>query len=481
MPNEKIFSVDNIELCEIKIDIEKAIDEVEQSNIPNYSLLSYSKEKKFHSHLWHWNERLLIEENLILKKRISQIEINNKKIKRQSRFFNSPGESKKSKKNKDFHLKIVEVEDDDDEDKYGDPFEKKLIKEQEKIIMSIKDGTRPQNKKSKKFESSKDLNAVFLTKGREKNLLSGFSSDEDKKHNTSPDPSNHNINSSEQEYSSYSESSEALNKEDDDEEEKENVESTFTSELPLPVQDINELMAEAKVLDLSEFKKRVLCLKNFGEGIESRTVRTSGTIYVEHELEPMIKRMIDNKFIEIDKDVESKNLKKIVKISGSKKEETKSVEPKSLKKLRISSFLILLSIVVYSIVDFIFNINANEVMVENFDLINTAYESVNEYVYSHFLIRNMILANNNNYTNYLNYNHYNSFQKMNLDLLIKSNDNIQYIISNISLSFLELSQEQKNILYDNSVPLYYLDTEKSLRKSNITLINAMSLVIIIKS
>lgn len=163
------------------------------------------------------------------------------------------------------------------------------------------------------------------------------------------------------------------------------------------------------------------------------------------------------------------------KFSQNVNNNMKNSNLKSLSHLRISSFVTVSLLVLYNIINFILNANANDKTERNLSLIDASYIAVNQISYSTYFLRNLLLTSNSQYTNYLNNPSKESFIEANIANLSLSQSTLDEIITQISNSGLRLSNEHRELIADSIVPVYFLDEiQGSYYNQNRTLIQAMS-------
>ena len=183
------------------------------------------------------------------------------------------------------------------------------------------------------------------------------------------------------------------------------------------------------------------------------------------------KRLLDENQNQIASDERPKT-HQIIKINEEKK---KDKDPKSLRKLKITSVLILFLIIVYNTVAFIFESRANDTFKENFSMIRFSFEAINEIIWTSYLIRNILFTYTLNYT-YNGEISINEFANTSMTQLQNSISEIQYIVNNISQSSLEISPQHKEILFSNQVPFYYIDQQSNNIIEHMSLINIITQV-----
>ena len=143
--------------------------------------------------------------------------------------------------------------------------------------------------------------------------------------------------------------------------------------------------------------------------------------------------------------------------------------PASLNRLRISSLLTLFIFLTYSIIEFCYNVNANTITQNNFNMIYCSYEAINEITWSSYLIRNLELTNNKNFSNFVNYTDKISFIKYNIDQLNQSYINLMNIASNITNSNLNILPNHSQIINTALVPLYFENSQLATKTNYFTL------------
>jgi len=119
----------------------------------------------------------------------------------------------------------------------------------------------------------------------------------------------------------------------------------------------------------------------------------------------------------------------------------------------------------------------SDTITKNFKMINNSYLVLNEMVWSAYLMKNILLANVNNY-------YYNTtvskpeFVQFNVDLMQLSIKNLGYYINNITQSDLEIVKNHSDLLYSDTIKYYYIDDVGNKRMELDTLVNIISQVII---
>ena len=238
------------------------------------------------------------------------------------------------------------------------------------------------------------------------------------------------------------------------------------------------LLQDIHKYSLKELQSKILTLKDYGKNIKHVLWHSTRVPIESFNLAPEISNCINN----------NRNYDDIVCLSSlsktptrpiqvmKKKEDKKSnEEPKSLKKLRISSIITLFSLILFSIIDFYLNVDALNKVQINIDMINNSYEALNEVAYSQTLIRNILLANEINYSNFIGYTDRDLYQQNNMKLLTGSNTRFQKIISNIELSVLDISTDHRNLLFNKVVNFYDL-SDNTIKTHQLSLLDSMSLV-----
>jgi hypothetical protein len=230
-------------------------------------------------------------------------------------------------------------------------------------------------------------------------------------------------------------------------------------------------------LDLAKLTKRLEALKDYSRNIEFCYFRESA----DRSSYPLTNQIIEvmknvNLLHDTDGDPRrERNVEVTSSFSTTKKNNDANNDktPPSLNKLRISSFLTLLIFLTYSIVDFSFNVNANNITVNNFVMIYYSYEALNEVTWASYLVRNLILTNNNNFKNYAGIKNVSSFITMNYDSLNTSYMNLMNIASNITNSNLDILPQHYKIIKTPVVPLYFENSAQSSKTNFFTLPDAI--------
>ena len=220
-----------------------------------------------------------------------------------------------------------------------------------------------------------------------------------------------------------------------------------------------DIINSSEYLDLQGLGKRIEELKDYSKNIEFIFYRESGEkipfLMTAQILE--VKKNVN--FLHEDSDSKKDKHTEISSSIPSKKnsEIHNDKTPPSLNKLRISSFLTLLIFIIYAIIDFSYNVNANTIIKNNFIMIFYSYMAINEITWSSYIIRNIILSNYLNFSNFAGQN-MTSFNNTNYDQLYSSYTNLMSIANNITSSNLNILTQHYNILKTNVVPLYFVDS-----------------------
>eukprot|EP00340_Litonotus_pictus_P011472 CAMPEP_0170539036 /NCGR_PEP_ID=MMETSP0209-20121228/103671_1 /TAXON_ID=665100 ORGANISM="Litonotus pictus, Strain P1" /NCGR_SAMPLE_ID=MMETSP0209 /ASSEMBLY_ACC=CAM_ASM_000301 /LENGTH=1443 /DNA_ID=CAMNT_0010840857 /DNA_START=1058 /DNA_END=5390 /DNA_ORIENTATION=- len=135
------------------------------------------------------------------------------------------------------------------------------------------------------------------------------------------------------------------------------------------------------------------------------------------------------------------------------KEQTDIKPPASLEKLQISSLIVILILVIYAIVELILNIRTKDSLLTNFEMTYYSYQMINEAVWSTYLLRNLLIIREDPKFTIQDTN----FNK-NITLLEQSIDDQNYYIKNLTKNDLSLEKDHDDIISNEVVPLYKLDS-----------------------
>ena len=129
----------------------------------------------------------------------------------------------------------------------------------------------------------------------------------------------------------------------------------------------------------------------------------------------------------------------------------------SLVKLKIYSFISFIILLAIIIIIFLLTSKANSKTKNSVNLVTYSYDAMNQISFSCYILRNLLLIQEKNYTQYLYSNSYSEFRKLNLDYLSDIQKNLDYIINNITESSLKLKDEHNRIINFPTIYEYFLD------------------------
>ncbi len=157
-----------------------------------------------------------------------------------------------------------------------------------------------------------------------------------------------------------------------------------------------------------------------------------------------------------------------------KRQRDKKKTLQSLIKLKIYSFISFIILLTILIVIFLLTSQANSKTKNSVNLVTYSYDAMNQISFSCYILRNLLLIQEKNYTQYLYSNSYSEFRKLNLDYLSDIQKNLDYIINNITESSLKLKEEHNKIINFPTINEYFLDGNGVIQsKENRTLIQLL--------
>ena len=190
-----------------------------------------------------------------------------------------------------------------------------------------------------------------------------------------------------------------------------------------------------------------------------------------------------NKFFSTKKYNDNDEKKKHIKIIDEKidndphtkkRQRDKKKTLQSLIRLKVFSFIsfiILLSII---ITIFLFSSSANSKTKNSVNLVSYSYDAMNQISFGCYILRNLLLIQEKNYTEYLYSNSYEEFRTLNLDYLTNIQINLDYIINNITESSLKLKDEHNQLINHPTIYEFFLDSNGFIQsKENRTLIQLL--------
>ena len=155
-----------------------------------------------------------------------------------------------------------------------------------------------------------------------------------------------------------------------------------------------------------EFRKVVERLFNFSKGVIFRVIKQEGLVDEVTNHTPQVMEFIRHRNATIlsSDDITFIQNKKDTYLgqSRSSSANNKSKTPLSLQKLSLSTIVVIFIFIGYSIFEQLLNSNALNSNKNNFSLANISFKAVQDFQICAFLLRNLILLNNPNYTNYQN-------------------------------------------------------------------------------
>jgi len=213
-----------------------------------------------------------------------------------------------------------------------------------------------------------------------------------------------------------------------------------------------------------ELYKDILKLKNYSDNVTLYLGTIDNPIFgkvqqiITHINEHNINMEFDENY---DPDALERPLTDREKNNNLNNEEKKKTTPQSLQNLKYASLTVLILLIVYTIIEFTFNSNTNESIKNTFSMIYFSYSSINEIVWSSYLLKSVILANvfdiyyNKTMTK-------TQFVDENLNQLLVSINTLKYTISNITQSKLELPIDHSNMLKTDMIKFYYFDLDGNM-------------------
>ena len=265
-------------------------------------------------------------------------------------------------------------------------------------------------------------------------------------------------------------------KEEDNAEDIENSGSSKNGEFESYRSSIDESIHEEAIdiinsgpnLDVQMISKRIEGLKDYSKNITFCEFK-EGVERANFALDMKIVEIIKNRnLLQVDFDKKGSEIHSTF-TSKKNNDDNMNKTPASLNRLRISSLLTLFIFLTYSIIEFCYNVNANTITQNNFNMIYCSYEAINEITWSSYLIRNLELTNNKNFSNFVNYTDKISFIKYNIDQLNQSYINLMNIASNITNSNLNILPNHSQIINTALVPLYFENSQLATKTNYFTL------------
>ncbi len=450
--HEKKFNLSMIENIHLKMDLNRVIKEINDKNDINYYLMNYVKDLDKFKNLFKWyteselenynNNPYIVSPNLGANYTLKK---NNTK--------------KGSEKNKKLKTRKTQVSG------------ASMVKIDNNKFGSIESNTDNINKLDvNSIDNVSNMNNYVAGSEREITDLMNNRIDEEtglKKNNKF-----------------YKEDEKTDSEKEESFDEEDEIDSYSSSEVnsSSPVEEVSfyeeaiDIIRSHNNLDLATLNKRLEALKDYSKNVEFSFYKESP----DRSNYPSCCQIIEvmkNVNLLHDNDGESRrecNMEVAVPKKNRKSNETNSEKtPPSLNKLRTSSFLTIVIMLTYSIIEFSYNVNSNSNTVDNFEMIFHSYEALNEVTWVSYLVRNLMLTNNNNFTNYAGINNLSSFITMNYDALNVSYHNLMQIASNISNSNLDILPQHYQMIKSPVIPLYFENSVQSSKTNYFTLPDAI--------
>ena len=435
----KKFSLDSVHSPRLNVTFEKIITTLEYRNDLTNNLMAYIKDKGKFSYLFQWEG---LDNNRLNKGKTSSP---------QRKSLNSPEKEIEKLNSPSFGLKKSFSSNVG----YIGPGQLTNNLNIINMITPIEKSPHPNNDiiNLNNYNPLSSLKEISLTPDNLKLLNDHTKEGDHNKGEESPKKLDKNSTVTEENSSSVQEEEEEDEDEEYTEEELEELEPSETYEDPAEIIVQNP--------EISILKRKIIDMKNYGKHIRTFILKAENE-FREDTPTPQIKECLktEEEYLRLLNEVEKQQEKEKNKLNNlvkNQKEEVANQPPKSLGKLSISSLVTLLTILVYAILDFIFNDRNITLMQLNFDMINYSYQAIDEIVWSSYLVRNLILATDPKYSNYLNEKDVDSFNNLTVSLLTNSFENLEYIINNITQSNLNLQPEHDILFKNESVPEFYYD------------------------
>jgi len=452
--HEKRFNLNMVENIHLKMDLNRVINELNDKNDLNYTLMNYVKDLDKFKNLFKWyteTELQNLNNNTYI---ISSNMISSYTLKKNNTKKGSEKNKKlRSKKNQESGQGVTNLENynvgsaepiTDNMNKLDVNSINNVFNTNNYVAGSEREITDLMNNKKDEDTGLKRNNKVLEEKDQ-------YDSDNEESFDDDDDDDMDSNNSSEMNSSSHKE------------------EESFYEEAIDIIRSHNNL-------DLATLNKRLKGLKDYSKNVEFSFYKESP----DRSNYPVCCQIIEvmkNANLLHDSDGDSRR-EKNVEVTIPKKSRTSNdtnseKTPPSLNKLRTSSFLTILIMLTYSIIEFSYNVNANTNTVNNFEMIFHSYEALNEVTWVSYLVRNLMLTNNNNFTNYAGIKNLSSFITMNYDALNVSYHNLMQIASNLSNSNLDILPQHYQMIKSPIVPLYFENSVQSSKTNYFTLPDAI--------
>ena len=329
------------------------------------------------------------------------------------------------------------------------------------------------------LQNEKEFDGKTLTEIKRKNQMN-----EDNEQSQ-----NENININDSEMKIEKQLTSKFNNSDDNNDNTKNMyddlegyDSNIIDDLNLSNIDLGEsknLLNMQSELSLMQLKAKIESLKDYSQNINLCIYNKNENIIPVKTPPTQI-----NVFLELQENVASSSERNIFTSSSSNtttgssllSSKTKTDKTlKSLTHLQISSLITVVLLVIYDIINFILNTNANDKTDTNISLIDLSYLAINHISFSAYILRNLLLSYNPLYTNYLNESSLEDYRNMNIGYLASAQKELDAIIIKISNSGLKLSDKHHRLIAENVVPIYFLSEDNvNYYTENRTLIQSLS-------
>ena len=143
--------------------------------------------------------------------------------------------------------------------------------------------------------------------------------------------------------------------------------------------------------------------------------------------------------------------------------------PPAIRNLRWTMNFVIMSLLALAITEFIIITNLFKDINENFLLIQKSYSRLSEVQKVAYNVRTLILINEGTLTTYKDYTtepDFREYMKQDIETALNSIYDLQ---NYISLSALQLSAPHQKLVETKKVPLYFKETNTSLKLLNFTL------------
>ena len=229
-----------------------------------------------------------------------------------------------------------------------------------------------------------------------------------------------------------------------------------------------------------ELKKNLEKIIDYGKKVSYRILNNDG--YEEHTTP--ISQLYDyirsrNHIISTDESVISSSIESadnhINPMKKANSVNTKKDTPPTLLRLSNSTLLLLIILLGFIIFQFILNNSYFNNLKLNFSLMQISFQGIYKFQNSLFLLRNIILSNNLNYTNFIGLDKI-SFINYTLNLLIQNQNDLASIRNQIFTNTSQVLPEHLILLTNPVVPITFQTNTNFYTIQNFNLIDSFALM-----